>query len=119
MAMNMAVEMMCHAYTLSHYRATKNEEAFRLYSLMDNVPMEYGKQQASLSGWENSAIFNIVSENRTDLNATLLSESEFGLWFRHKCVRYFNHNPQMGEITKLIGQVDALITEWRTAGCWL
>ncbi len=75
MAMNMAVEMMCHAYTLSHYRATKNEEAFRLYSLMDNVPMEYGKQQASLSGWENSAIFNIVSENRTDLNATLLSES--------------------------------------------
>jgi diguanylate cyclase len=47
---------------LSHYRATKNEEAFRLYSLMDNVPMEYGKQQASLSGWENSAIFNIVSE---------------------------------------------------------
>ncbi|WP_275015421.1 diguanylate cyclase [Klebsiella variicola] len=115
MAMNMAVEMMCHAYTLSHYRATKNEEAFRLYSLMDNVPMEYGKQQASLSGWENSAIFNIVSENRTDLNATLLSESEFGLWFRHKCVRYFNHNPQMGEITELIGQVDALITEWRTA----
>lgn len=115
MAMNMAVEMMCHAYTLSHYRATKNEEAFRLYSLMDNVPMEYGKQQASLSGWENSAIFNIVSENRTDLNATLLSESEFGLWFRHKCVRYFNHNPQMAEITELIGQVDALITEWRTA----
>ncbi len=89
---------MCHAYTLSHYRATKNEEAFRLYSLMDNVPMEYGKQQASLSGWENSAIFNIVSENRTDLNATLLSESEFGLWFRHKCVRYFNHNPQMGRL---------------------
>ncbi len=77
--------------------------------------MEYGKQQASLSGWENSAIFNIVSENRTDLNATLLSESEFGLWFRHKCVRYFNHNPQMAEITELIGQVDALITEWRTA----
>jgi hypothetical protein len=52
---------------LSHYRATKNEEAYRLYSLMDNVPMEYGKQQASLSGWENSAIFNIVSENKTIL----------------------------------------------------
>jgi hypothetical protein len=33
---------------------------------MDNVPMEYGKQQASL-GWENSAIFNIVSEKRTIL----------------------------------------------------
>ncbi len=28
MAMNMAVEVMCHAYTLSRYRATKNEEAF-------------------------------------------------------------------------------------------
>ncbi|WP_404881280.1 protoglobin domain-containing protein, partial [Klebsiella pneumoniae] len=68
MAINMAVEMMCHAYTLSHYRATKNEEAYRLYSLMDNVPLEYGKQQASLSGWENTAIFNIVSDNKTDIN---------------------------------------------------
>ncbi|HHG8771313.1 TPA: GGDEF domain-containing protein [Raoultella planticola] len=115
MAMNMAIEMMCHAYTLSHYRATKNEEAFRLYSLMDNVPMEYGKQQASLSGWENSAIFNIVSENKSDMNATLLSESEFGLWFRHKCVRYFNKNAQMEEITGLISQVDRLITGWKSS----
>lgn len=28
MAMNMAVEMMCHAYTLSHYRATKMKKLF-------------------------------------------------------------------------------------------
>lgn len=62
MAINMAVEMMCHAYTLSHYRATKNEEAYRLYSLMDNVPMEYGKQQAALSGWENTAILILLAK---------------------------------------------------------
>lgn len=115
MAINMAIEMMCHAYTLSHYRATKNEEAFRLYSLMDNVPMEYGKQQVSLSGWENSAIFNIVSENKSDINETLLSESEFGLWFRHKCVRYFNKNAQMEEIADLITQVDNLIAGWKSS----
>ena len=115
MAINMAIEMMCHAYTLSHYRATKNEEAFRLYSLMDNVPMEYGKQQVSLSGWENSAIFNIVSENKSDINGTLLSESEFGLWFRHKCVRYFNKNPQMQEIADLISKVDALLSAWKSS----
>ena len=115
MAINMAIEMMCHAYTLSHYRATKNEEAYRLYSLMDNVPMEYGKQQASLSGWENSAIFNIVSENKSDINGTLLSESEFGLWFRHKCVRYFNKNAQMEEIADLITQVDNLIIGWKSS----
>lgn len=115
MAISMAIEMMCHAYTLSHYRTTKNEEAYRLYSLMDNVPMEYGKQQASLSGWENSAIYNIVSENRTDINGTLLSESEFGLWFRHKCVRYFNKNAQMEEIADLITQVDHFITGWKSS----
>ncbi|HAT1620807.1 TPA: diguanylate cyclase [Raoultella planticola] len=115
MAINMAIEMMCHAYTLSHYRATKNEEAYRLYSLMDNVPMEYGKQQASLSGWENSAIFNIVSENKNDINGTLLSESEFGLWFRHKCVRYFNKNAQMEEIADLITQVDNIIIGWKSS----
>ncbi|QLP10134.1 GGDEF domain-containing protein [Klebsiella oxytoca] len=115
MAINMAVEMMCHAYTLSHYRATKNEEAYRLYSLMDNVPLEYGKQQASLSGWENSAIFNIVSDNKTDINGALLSDSEFGLWFRHKCVRYFNKNPQMEEIADLISKVDALLSAWKSS----
>ncbi|OMP93766.1 GGDEF domain-containing protein [Raoultella terrigena] len=114
MAFNMAIEMMCHAYTLSHYRATKNEEAYRLYSLMDNVPMEYGKQQAALSGWENTVIFNIVSENKNDINATLLSESEFGLWFRHKCVRYFNKNAQMEEIGGLIAEVDNLISGWKS-----
>ncbi|MGE0972054.1 GGDEF domain-containing protein [Klebsiella sp. WOUb02] len=115
MAFNMAIEMMCHAYTLSHYRATKNEEAYRLYSLMDNVPMEYGKQQAALSGWENTVIFNIVSENKNDINTTLLSESEFGLWFRHKCVRYFNKNAQMEEIGDLITQVDNLIIGWKSS----
>lgn len=115
MAINMAIEMMCHAYTLSHYRATKNEEAYRLYSLMDNIPMEYGKQQASLSGWENSTIFNIVSENKAAINGTLLSESEFGLWFRHKCVRYFNKNAQMAEITGIIEQIDRLILDWKSS----
>ncbi|WP_142503073.1 diguanylate cyclase [Klebsiella sp. 2680] len=115
MAISMAIEMMCHAYTLSHSRATKNEEAYRLYSLMDNVPLEYGKQQASLSGWENTAIFNIVSDNKTDINSTLLSDSEFGLWFRHKCVRYFNKNPQMQEIADLINKVDTLLSAWKAS----
>lgn len=77
---------------------------------MDNVPLEYGKQQASLSGWENTAIFNIVSDNKSDINGALLSDSEFGLWFRHKCVRYFNKNPQMQEIADLISKVDALLS---------
>lgn len=82
---------------------------------MDNVPMEYGKQQAALSGWGKYGNFNIVSENKANTNATLLSESEFGLWFRHKCVRYFNKNSQMDEIAALISQVDDLLIGWRAS----
>ncbi|MQK22519.1 diguanylate cyclase, partial [Escherichia coli] len=59
--------------------------------------------------------FNIVSENKNDINGTLLSESEFGLWFRHKCVRYFNKNAQMEEIADLITQVDNLIIGWKSS----
>ena len=29
---------------------------------MDNVPMEYGKQQAALSGWENTAILILLAK---------------------------------------------------------
>ncbi len=65
---------------------------------------------------KNTAIFLILlAKNKANTNATLLSESEFGLWFRHKCVRYFNKNSQMDEIAALISQVDDLLIGWRAS----
>lgn len=107
MAIDIAIEMMSHAYAMSHYRATRNEEAYRMHVLMNNAWQEQGKQQSALSSWENSVIYNLVSGVSQTEQLLNISESNFGLWFRHKCVRQFGENPQIQQMRQLMAKIDA------------
>lgn len=106
MAIDIAIEMMSHAYAMSHYLATRNEESYRLHVLMNNAHLEQGKQQTALSNWENSVIYSLVSGARQTEPLVNISESSYGLWFRHKCVRHFGENQQVQQMRQLMTQID-------------
>lgn len=106
MAIDIAIEMMSHAYAMSHYRATRNEEAYRMHVLMNNAWQEQGKQQSALSSWENSVIYGLVSGVHQSEALIKISDSNFGLWFRHKCVRQFGETEQIQQIRLLMTTID-------------
>ncbi|MFT4274281.1 MAG: diguanylate cyclase [Pantoea sp.] len=106
MAIDIAIEMMSHAYAMSHYRATRNEEAYRMHVLMNNAWQEQGKQQSALSSWENSVIYGLVSGVHQTEALIKISDSNFGLWFRHKCVRQFGETEQIQQIRLLMTTID-------------
>lgn len=110
MAIDLAIELMSHAYAMSHQRATQNEESYRLHVLMNNSDMEQGKQQAALSSWENSVMYDLISGSIKTDPFINISSSSFGLWFRHKCVKNFGEDDKVIEIRQLMDVIDKEIT---------
>ena len=82
------MEIICFAYSQSHDRNSRAEEAYRLFSVSQNIGVEKERQRAALLDWENQLMFDLAIGN---LTGTLpqLAGSEFGLWFRHKASHAF------------------------------
>jgi len=102
---DLAVEIICFAYSQSHDRNSRAEEAYRLFSVSQNIGVEKERQRAALLDWENQLMFDLAIGN---LTGTLpqLAGSEFGLWFRHKASHAFQGSPESASILEYITQID-------------
>ena len=99
------MEIICFAYSQSHDRNSRAEEAYRLFSVSQNIGVEKERQRAALLDWENQLMFDLAIGN---LTGTLpqLAGSEFGLWFRHKASHAFQGSPESASILEYITQID-------------
>ncbi|MFC3608059.1 diguanylate cyclase [Stutzerimonas tarimensis] len=102
---DLAIEIMCHAFSQSHDRNSRAEEAYRLFSVSQNVGAEKERQRAALLDWENQLMFALASGDSADELPSLAS-SEFGLWFRHKASHAFQGSPECASILKSIEDID-------------
>jgi hypothetical protein len=50
---DLAMEIMGHAYSVSHDRNSRSEEAYRLFAITQNIANEKEQQRAALFDWEN------------------------------------------------------------------
>lgn len=107
-SIQIASELMTYAYENYQLNEAKNEESYRLYNLIGNPELERGKQQAALFNWENGLIYALVSRTN-NIESYLLNDSEFGLWFRHKCGQYFGQQPEIDKIGQLIEDIDGML----------
>ncbi|GEN26417.1 diguanylate cyclase [Halovibrio variabilis] len=105
---DMAMEIMSHAYSVASDRNARTEEAYKLFSLTQSIGDERERQRSALLNWENALMFAIATQQNI---ATLprLSNSEFGLWYFHKACHAFQGAPEIATITRHIQQVDR---EW-------
>lgn len=102
---DLAVEVMCHAFSQSHDRNSRAEEAYRLFSVSHNIGTEKERQRAALLDWENQLMFDLATGIGVQ-NLQPLSTSEFGLWFRHKAAHAFQGSPENSSILDYISQID-------------
>ncbi|MBA1263910.1 diguanylate cyclase [Stutzerimonas stutzeri] len=102
---DLAVEIICFAYSQSHDRNSRAEEAYRLFSVAQNLGAEKERQRAALLDWENQLMFNLaVGSSFSSLPR--LTGSEFGLWFRHKAAHAFQGSPNAANILEFILNID-------------
>lgn len=107
-SMDIAIEIMNKSYSDSHNVESKNEESYRLFSILENASLERERQNASLLHWENAFIFSVATG--APLSAIQsLGDSEFALWFNHKGKPNFGNVPGVQFITEVIKQTDSYI----------
>ena len=108
---DMAMEIMSHAYSVASDRNARTEEAYKLFSLTQSIGDERERQRSALLNWENALMFAIAAQQNV---ATLprLSNSDFGLWYFHKACHAFEGVPEIATISHHIQRVDR---EWLEA----
>jgi len=102
---DLAIEIICLAYSQSHDRNSRAEEAYRLFSVSQNQGAEKERQRSALLDWENQLMFELAVGSSLE-NLPRLTGSEFGLWFRHKAAHAFQGSPESASILDYILQID-------------
>ncbi|UIJ76738.1 diguanylate cyclase [Acinetobacter sp. SH20PTE14] len=105
--MGFSTEIMCRSYEINTEKKQETKHNYRLFSAMQDVAVHKDKQRGSLLNWENELMFKIFSGN-VSFYHSLLSKSEFGLWFIHKAAYAFSGSDQVQLIIDRIYQVDEL-----------
>jgi len=103
--MDLALELMSAAYMRDSERGARADEAFRLFSLGQNMQVERERQRSSLLEWGHELFVSLHREVRPTPTPSL-GASEFGLWFNHKAVAMFESAPELEQIQQAIEHID-------------
>lgn len=102
---DLTMEIMSLSYTRSSERNARAEEAYRLFSVAQNIASERERQRASLLDWENQLMFDHVAGG-VGGQLPRITASEFGLWFRHKGEHAFQGAPETQQILSALSKID-------------
>ncbi|MFC2973362.1 diguanylate cyclase [Azotobacter bryophylli] len=105
---DLAMEIMCGAYSNAHDRHSRQEEGYRLFSVMQNIGNERERQRAALLDWENQVMFALASAHGA-VQLAKLSMSEFGLWFQHKGAYAFEGTSEAVRILESMEHIDSAL----------
>ena len=112
--LSFSTEIMCRSYEEKTEVHQEAKHSYRLFSAMQDVSVQKDKQRSSLLDWENELIFKAFSLPENIFHS-LLSKSEFGLWFIHKASYAFTGSEQVKVIINIIGEVDVLVENIRNS----
>lgn len=108
-SIDLAMEVMSRAFSFSESSMAKEDENYRIFSLLENAEEEKERQISSLLSWELEIIYKVVLD--ADIGNTLpLSQSDFGLWFNHKGRHYFSGIAEVGHISRLLQDFDGILS---------
>lgn len=69
-SIDLAMEVMSRAYVFSENNAAKEDENYRIFSLMENAEVEKERQTAALLTWELSLLYKVMLDSSIDNNLT-------------------------------------------------
>lgn len=101
-----AMRLMSEAYVSDTKRQAHVDQAFRMFTLGQDLGLERERQRAAVMQWSQDVLFGIIS-GKADVALTPLATSPFGLWIRHRGTLLFQGSTQLATIEDTIAHIDA------------
>lgn len=105
---DLAVEQMSRAFMRDISRGARNDEAYRLFALGQNISTERERQRAALLEWSQAVLIGL-HYRAPGQSLPRLAASEFGLWLQHKGGAMFESAPGLQQITDAVAQLDSVV----------
>ncbi|MGE8635117.1 MAG: diguanylate cyclase, partial [Achromobacter piechaudii] len=105
---DLAIEQMSRAFMRDINRGARNDEAYRLFALGQNISTERERQRAALLEWSQSVLIGL-HYRAPEQALPRLAASEFGLWLQHKGGVLFESAPALRQITEAVTQLDDVV----------
>ncbi len=103
-----AMRLMSEAYVAGARQHAHTDEAFRLFSIGQDITIERETQRAALMEWSQDVLFSLVT-NAGSMRLESLGTSQFGLWVRHRGGLLFQGSPLLKSIEAVITRIDTSI----------
>ncbi len=102
---DLAIEQMSRAFMRDINRGARNDEAYRLFALGQNISTERERQRAALLEWSQAVLIGLHYRAPEQV-LPRLAASEFGLWLQHKGGVLFESAPALRQITEAVARLD-------------
>lgn len=102
---DLAIEQMSRAFMRDVNRGARNDEAYRLFALGQNISTERERQRAALLEWSQAVLIGL-HYRAPEQALPRLAASEFGLWLQHKGAVLFESAPALRQITEAVSRLD-------------
>lgn len=100
-----SMEAMSQGYAVSKESNERTTEAYRLFSVTQNLSTVRERLRAELLDWQNQCLFMHAMGADNQIMHTLAG-SDFGLWFRHKGADMFRGASETRSIMNSIALID-------------
>jgi diguanylate cyclase len=100
-----SMRLMTAAYVSDTTRRVQTDEAFRLFSLGQDINLERETQRAALMEWSQTVLFSLLGKDGIAPPARLAA-SPFGLWVRHRGSVLFQGASILQTIERLVNEID-------------
>lgn len=106
--LNIAFETMTAGYSRVTTRSARSEEAFRLFSLGQNLTQEREAQRAAIAEWTQTILFSVAADYGAEERIPLW-DSEFGLWLTHRGSIIFEGMAGLEHVKNAVSEIDSRI----------
>ena len=103
-----AIRLMSQSYVKGTMNRARLDEAYRLFSLDQDVNLERESQRASLMEWGQKTLFRILGNGAGD-GREAMANSPFGLWIRHRAGFLFETSPHLAALNQAMARIDGVL----------
>jgi diguanylate cyclase len=104
---DISMELRNMTYLRDTARQSRNDEAYRVHSLGQNIAMERERQRAALMEWGHTVLVDFHRVPRITLPR--LAQSDFGLWLNHKASTLFEGSTDVDLVNEAVDRIDRLL----------
>ncbi|MTJ82364.1 MAG: GGDEF domain-containing protein [Telmatospirillum sp.] len=101
---DVAIDIMNASFVSSSDRAARMDEAYRLFSLSQDLAIERERQRASLLEWSQQMTYAVHRKPKAGVPG--IGQSGFGLWLTHKAEFMFERAPEILHIVAAVRRID-------------